>query len=371
MNNQHYTFEDKLKNIAVRFLEFFLTPSHIPQLKPEHIKNILVVRQHDQLGDMLCVVPLLRTLKNQFHNSHVTLIASPVNYHIMKHHPFVDVVLNYDKEILRRSWMATHSFLSALRSREYDLAVVPATVSVSVTSDLLALLSGANIRIGAKRLSGKPNQSAFCFTHAVELDWTDEPHRHQTVRNIDVLKLLHLPCDDLSCVIELTEDEQARAKDFLKPFRERYKLFAGFHPGAGKKENQWNAEKFAAVANQLYSEYESLTVITCGPKDEEQVERMVAHLHYPYVVVKQQSIRDVAAIINELDVFVSNDTGIMHVAAGTKMPLLSLFGPTDPLQWAPIGMKNHYIASNDGTIDSISIEQVYSEVQKIISKSTL
>jgi len=95
---------------------------------------------------------------------------------------------------------------------------------------------------------------------------------------------------------------------------------------------------------------------------------MTKNLHYPHVVVKQQ-IGDVAAIINELDAFVSNDTGIMHVAAGTKTPLLSLFGPTDPLQWAPKGEKNHYISSSDGRIDSITTEDVYSELRKIISKS--
>ncbi len=98
---------------------------------------------------------------------------------------------------------------------------------------------------------------------------------------------------------------------------------------------------------------------------------MTKHLHYPYVIVQNQPIRSVAAIINELDVFVSNDTGIMHVAAGTKTPLLSLFGPTDPLQWAPLGLKNHYVASDNGTMESISTEQVYSELQQIISKSNL
>lgn len=319
---------------------------------------------------MLCVVPLLRALKNHFPNSHITLVTSSVNYEIMKNHLFVDKVLNYNKDVLWRSLDDIQIFFRALRSRDYDLAIVPATVSVSVTSDLLALLSGAIIRIGAKSLSGKPNLTAFCFTHAVELDWSKEPHRHQALRNLDLLKSQNLVYDDLSCIIGFSNEEQHQAKEFLKPYRERYKTIVGFHPGAGKKENRWSSERFTEVVNTLFVEYEAFAVISCGPKDEEQVNDMVTKLQYPHVVVKQP-IRQVAAIINELDAFVSNDTGIMHVAAGTKTPLLSLFGPTDPLQWAPLGVKNYYIASEDGNIDSISVEKIYSELQKIISKSKL
>jgi ADP-heptose:LPS heptosyltransferase len=169
-------------------------------------------------------------------------------------------------------------------------------------------------------------------------------------------------------VIGFSNEEQHHAKEFLQPYLERYKTIVGFHPGAGKKENRWSAERFADVANRLFTDFQALAVITCGPKDEEQVNDMIAKLHYPHVVVKKP-IRQVAAIINELDAFVSNDTGIMHVAAGTKTPLLSLFGPTDPLQWAPKGEKNKYIASSVGQIDSISTEEVYSALQTIISKS--
>jgi ADP-heptose:LPS heptosyltransferase len=75
-------------------------------------------------------------------------------------------------------------------------------------------------------------------------------------------------------------------------------------------------------------------------------------------VVERRPLRQVAAIIDRLDLFISNDTGIMHVAGATETSLLALFGPTDPLQWAPVGRKNRFLASPDGDIRSLSVDEV-------------
>ena len=317
---------------------------------------------------MLCVVPLLRSVRVMFPESQITLVTSPVNYEIMKHHPYVDDVLNYDKLSFFPSMIEAVKFWKSLRSTKYDMAIVPATVSVSVTSDLIAFLSGARIRIGASGLLGKTNPTAFCFTHTTDLDWSNDPHRHQSLRNLDVIKFMNPPVEDLSCVIGLTEQEQEDARSFLRSFRDDHKLLVGLHVGAGKVENRWSAERFAAIANRISLEYQAGILITVGPKDSDLVEIMKQHIQVPSIFVQNHPIRSVAAIINELDFFISNDTGIMHVAGATKTSLLALFGPTDPLQWMSQGAKNRYIASRNGSMDSIPEAQVCSLLTQMINE---
>jgi ADP-heptose:LPS heptosyltransferase len=330
----------------------------------DNVQNILVVRQHDQLGDMLCAVPLLRALKEKFPTSYLTLVTSPVNALIMQHHPYVDEVLLYDKS----KWRNLLPFFHRLRSRSYDLAIVPATVSVSLTSDLIAVLSKAPVRIGCKSLQKKKNPSSFFFTVTENLDWTAEPHRHQTLRHLDILRHIGISTDSLEHLIGLTIEEQNRAQIFLKDIRQSYPLVVGFHPGAGKKENRFNAARFASLANRVQRDFHAGIVITVGPMDEEPFTEIKKYLQCSFIVVDKQPLRDVAAIINELDLYITNDTGVMHVAGGTKTNVLALFGPTDPLQWAPIGKKNRYIASKDGSLDSLSEEEVYSMIAVILNE---
>jgi ADP-heptose:LPS heptosyltransferase len=72
-----------------------------------------------------------------------------------------------------------------------------------------------------------------------------------------------------------------------------------------------------------------------------------------------EPLREVAAVISNCDVYVTNDTGMMHVSAGVGTPTLSLFGPTDPLQWAPPGDAHHFILGSAQNVNNIPTEKVW------------
>ena len=102
--------------------------------------------------------------------------------------------------------------------------------------------------------------------------------------------------------------------------------------------------------------------------DDEPAGEMLSRLTVPFHLVKNQPIRDVAAIIDALDCYVTNDTGVMHLAGATSPHVLALFGPTDPLQWAPVGGKNRYVLGRGGEINTITIEETEGVLDAIMSE---
>ena len=89
----------------------------------------------------------------------------------------------------------------------------------------------------------------------------------------------------------------------------------------------------------------------------------------PYNTLLNNRIRVVASILRYVDLVVSNDTGIMHVAAGVGTPVLSLFGPTEPRQWAPLGGIHRYIKSETRDISEIPVQDVIRVAREMLLAS--
>ena len=339
---------------------------------PGNSPRIFVIRQHNQLGDMLCVVPLLRALRLRYPESWISLLASPVNYEPMVGNRYVDEVIKFDKRefVGKEGGSLLHfpGYVRLLRKKRFDVAVVPSTVSTSFTSDLLAFLSGARVRIGAGSIQGVPNPSAFFFTHPRDLDWRGLKDYHQARRNMDIWPDRFVKESDLTIELTLTEDELTKGKSFLQRLSGGAPRVIVYHPGAGKKPNQWPADLFARLADELSGSLSAATVITSGPMDEEPVRGMAGALHRPFELIKNQPIRAVASAIRFADLVVSNDTGIMHVAAAVGTPVLSLFGPTDPGEWAPTGERHRYIRGEDKDIGKIPFDAVLRTAKEMLSR---
>jgi ADP-heptose:LPS heptosyltransferase len=114
-------------------------PVNISDIEPSKVKNILIVRQHNQLGDMLCSVPLFAAIRKRFPDAHITLVASPINYEILFSdiNPFIDKVITYRKSPFKN----LIEFYKELKNHDYQIGIVPSTVSISRTSHFINFFS--------------------------------------------------------------------------------------------------------------------------------------------------------------------------------------------------------------------------------------
>jgi len=329
-------------------------------------KKILVVRQHNQLGDLLACVSIFRAIKEKYPSSEVSVIVSPANKNALHKNKFIDELFVFDKNKLL-SFGYLKSLIRFLR-KNYDLAVVPVTVSISFTSNLLCRIANAKIRIGPNSLNGKMNASAFLFDRRINLDWRKYPDANVSDFSLDILRPFGISTDNYSSDISYDEKDELEAKEFIQSFERKQGKVIGLHVGAGKPPNRWSYEKFISLINLLEAEYQPVVYLTGSSDDVELIDAILRAIIPETKLFLNKEIPEVAALIAQSDLFITNDTGIMHVAGTTPTPQISIFGPTNPFNWAPIGKQKHFLRNSD-LINDVTVDEVFSLCKTLLSNT--
>jgi heptosyltransferase II len=333
--------------------------------------NILVVRRHNQIGDMLCSLPLYKALKKKYPQSSITLVASPTNYSIpfKKINPFLDQVLFYDKTSIK----TIINFYKKLRQKKYQLGIVPSTVKVSTTSHIINFLSGAKQRVGAKTIDGVKNPAACLLNISADFYWVKNKV-HQIDRNLQIARLAgcELSNEKEHSGLTISQEElDFSDKFFNHNFPENKKLIIGFHPGAGKSANKWSTNNFLNLIEELYKKYNNYILITSGEIDKEVIVKIKEELirrEIKFTIAENLSILQLAAVLGKINLYITNDTGPMHIAAMTNVNQISLIPDTNIYEWSPSGENKYNLKSEPGDINTIKLEDVLALSEKILTK---
>lgn len=343
---------------------FGLVPEGSIQRTP---KNFIIIRQHNQLGDLLAGVSLFRAIKETYPQSNITLIVSPANYSGIIKNKFVDSIFVFDKKKIYNPLYFAR-FIKLLRKR-YDVAIVPVVVSISFTSNLLARIANAKVRIGAEKLNGKTNDSSYFFDRRVVLDWRKHPDSNVSERSLDIVRPFGINTNNFKSEISFDAHDEKAAEEFLISLGCNNEALIGLHVGAGKAQNMWSLNKYAELIKRLNEKYKAKFYLTGSRTDKEVIAFISKRLNFSVGYFLNRQIPEVAALISKSDLFISNDTGIMHVAGATNTPQISIFGPTNPFNWAPIGENKYFIRKSE-LIDDVEVEDVFKMCQLILSART-
>ena len=328
------------------------------------MKYFLIVRQqNNQLGDLLCSIPMYKAIKQKFPESHITLITAPTNYEIpfKKINPFIDNILIFEKKSLKEYL----EFLKEVRNIKYDFGIVPSTLNISRTSNIINFLSKAKTRVGVKRIDEEFNKLYYLLNIKGEFDW-NKNKIHQVHRILDVVKLIGCEANgtDVEKIeINLESEDIKFADDFIKnSFPDVNRPMFGFHPGAGKVRNIWDVKNFLELIEKLHIKYKCNVLITSGYIDKKITDTLIRELkvrNINAVSAENFEFKKLTALLKRLNLYVTNDTGVMHLAGFSGINTVSLFGPTNGFEWAPLLNNQHYIQSKTSNIDDIKVEDVY------------
>jgi len=357
------------KLALARFISLFLAKRRITAGELGHVtvSRLLIIRQHHQMGDMLLAVPAFRGLRERFGGARITLLASPVNAACMQHNPYVDEVLVLPRKKGFRSVFALVRFIADLRRRRFDAAIVLNTVSFSVTSMLLAVASGARVRIGS---TSEPfgHDLASRFYHLVlPLPPRDElATMHESVHNIYPLAAIGVHVTDLTSVFVPPAQDERECERFIAASFGSGGRFIVVHPGAGKARNVWPGIRYAEAVKILGGRYRSGVVATGGPADAGALEAFLeACVDRPFVL-PCPSVGFLGALMKRSVLTLCNDTGIMHIAGAVGARCVAVFGPTDPLRWKPVNETVVAVRGEGGDVESVSVDKVIAAAETLL-----
>lgn len=357
------------KLALARFVARFLT---VEKLEPAEfsrvaVERLLVIRQHNQMGDMLLAVPAFRGLRKRFPGARITLVGSSINSRVMENNPYVDEVLTYAKRRSRRNPLELPRFIGELRRRRFDAVIVLNTVSFSVTSMLLAVASGARLRVGSTSAPFGHDLTSRFYHLELPLPSPDELARmHESEHNLYPLAAIGVSERDLTSLLVPTETEREAARRFIAAAFGPEARFIVCHPGAGKRQNVWPPERFAELVRLLGEQRGLAAAAVRGPMDRETMDAFLAASTKLPAVVSCPTVGFLGALMERAALILCNDTGIMHIAGAVGARCVAVFGPTDPARWKPVNKIVVAVRGANGEVASVTVAEALEAALRLV-----
>jgi heptosyltransferase-1 len=324
-------------------------------LQATEFSRILLIKP-SALGDVVHTIPVLVKLRARYPRARIDWLITPENAEVVRHHPALsNVVLFARRDFSKRGrrWRAMLGFfdlLKEIRHAKYDLVV---DMHGQVRSALFALISGARARVGFDRpikfsrtisaehnLKNIPNRgwrgaregSWIAYTHRIPIPTLDV---HAIDRYLWVGSLLGFDDEPPDLAIHLSAETVHHVERLLEEHGvSTCKRLIALVPGTIWETKHWTLDGFAGVARHFLRE--GFAVVLLGTKrDEARCRQIAAAAPGTCDLCGKTTPADLAALIQRAEVAVTNDSGSMHVAASLGKPMVSVFGPTNPVHIGP------------------------------------
>jgi heptosyltransferase-2 len=315
----------------------------------EDFKRILIVRT-DRIGDVLLSTPVIKTVREIYPSAYIAMMVSPYAKDIVENNPYLDDVVIYDKDYRHKGWLSSVKFALRLRKKRFDLAIV---LHPTNRVHLITFFAGIPKRVGYDRKFG------FLLTDKIK-HTKQFGEKHESEYSLDLLRYLGIEPKDKSSFMPIRPESEEWVEELCarESIKDSDRLLA-VHPGASCPSKIWPAERFARVADKLVDKYGFKVLIIAGPKDLKIAERVIKNIQHPAInLAGMTSVSQLASLLRRCQLFISNDSGPVHIASAVGTPVISIFGRNQkglsPKRWGPIGKRDRILHKEVGCIECLA-----------------
>jgi heptosyltransferase-2 len=292
------------------------------------VKNVLIIMMGG-IGNMIFLTPALKALRKALPSSTFSFLLGSYSAEkaVEGSHLIDQKIIIEPKKFT--GLQGNMRLIRKLRQENFDLSMT-STGTNPLKSGLLCALAGIKYRLGENI-----NRKGFFYNLRVPFD----KNQHEVESNIHLIQRLGIEVEDRSLFIQRSKEDKNYAQKYFAQNNLEGKLVAGVHPGSGIHQagfKRWAKERFSQLADRLISDWGASVILFGGAEETKLAEDINGMMRsQPLLMTGKTTLSQTAALIEKCSLFISNDSGLLHVASAVKAPVVGIFGPTDPGRTGP------------------------------------
>ncbi len=343
-----------------------------------HIDKILIIKLR-AIGDVVLSTIVLDNIRAAYPEARIDFLTEDACKEVVLGNPILNNVLSYErKTISKLSFFAKFSknvkFLSLIRNQNYDLVI---DYFGNPRSALMTWLSRAWKRVGYDFRVRRWAYNIVVKSRADDL--------HEADWHLDALRSIGIPVVSHKLNFHVGEGSKNFAENFWQQAELYDQRVIALNFSGGWPSKRWSLDRFAHLADTLVGAHKAQILIIWGPGEKAQALKIQELATRPVLLLPETNLKQLAAMLQKVDLLVTTDSGPMHIAAAMGTPCVALYGPTNPKLQGPYGQGHQLVYNNKLTclgcnrldcehiacMDTITVNDVLASVQKCISANQL
>jgi heptosyltransferase-2 len=338
------------------------------------LQNILV-RSTNWIGDVVMTLPAIAAVRKTLPEATISVLAKPwvaELYHIC---PDVNDVILFKSPGAHDGLAGKFRLAAELKKKKFDAVIL---LQNAIEAAIISHLAGIPVRAGYNS-----DGRGFLLTHSVQRT-RNIRKVHQIDYYLEMVKSLGFESAGRDVRLRTGEDHDGIAEDLLRRYEiESGGLLAGMAPGATYgPAKMWFPDRFARVADRLIEDFGARVLLFGSRADQSVTDSVCRYASHPLTnIAGRTTLKEAIALITRCGIFISNDSGLMHVAGALGIPTIAIFGSTNSITTSPVGERSIVITkavdcspclkktcpTDFRCMDLIGADEVYETAKKILT----
>jgi heptosyltransferase-1 len=297
-------------------------------------RRILIIKP-SAIGDIVHALPVLSLVRRRWPAARISWLVTPVCSGLLEGHPLLDEMILFDRKRWGGMWRSPRlagewrRFTRELRGREFDLVI---DLQGLFRSGWLSWKTGAEVRVG---FANARELAPLFYTHRVPIE---TPEQHAIDRYLKLARFIGCDEGPVEFPFATTEGDRAQVSELLRTSvgENRYAVLL---PGTNWETKRWPVEKFAGLVGPLRERFGLVSVLAGGS----DAGAMAPQIPGVVDLTCRTTLKQLTALLERAELVVANDSGPMHIASALGRPLVTPFGPTNPVRTGPYGRMDSVI----------------------------